>query len=141
MNYRLLADLSVVAHFLFILFAAAGSLLSWRWPRLAWLQIPAALWGGYIEISGSFCPLTTLENYFREQGGLAGYEESFIDHYLLPLVYPEILFPQGIPRLFFIGIGVLTLAFNAGIYLALFMKIHRERTRPDPPEDFPDRCA
>jgi len=132
MIYRLLADICVFLHLLFILFAAFGALLLWRWPRLAWLQVPAALWGGYIELAGRLCPLTILENRFRELGEVAGYPESFIDHYLTPLLYPELLFPQGLPRAFFLGLGVAVLAGNAIAYWFLLCRRRTQQKHPAP---------
>lgn len=89
--YRLLADATVVVHLGFVLFVVAGSLLVLRWPALAWLHVPAAIWGAWIECAGWICPLTPLENWLRRQGGQAGYSASFVDHYLLPVLYPAAL--------------------------------------------------
>jgi hypothetical protein len=91
MTYRLLADVTVVLHLGFVLFVVAGGLLVWRHPRLAWLHVPAALWGAFIEFAGWVCPLTPLENWLREHGGERAYSESFVEHYLLPVLYPESL--------------------------------------------------
>lgn len=88
MLYRLLADLVVLVHAIFVLFVVLGGLLAFRWRRAALLHIPAALWGGWIEISGSICPLTPLENWLRELSGSRGYSGGFIEHYLLPVLYP-----------------------------------------------------
>ncbi|MBL8424926.1 MAG: DUF2784 domain-containing protein, partial [Candidatus Accumulibacter phosphatis] len=79
---RLLADGIVVLHCLFIAFVVLGGVLALRWPRLAWVHLPAACWGAAIELSGWICPLTPLENRFRQAAGEAGYAGSFIDHYL-----------------------------------------------------------
>ena len=84
----LAADLIVLLHLLFILFAAAGGLLVLRWPRLAWLHLPCAAWGVLIEATGGICPLTPLEQQLRLAGGDPGYSGSFIERYLLPLIYP-----------------------------------------------------
>lgn len=89
MAYRLLADLLVVVHFTFILFVVLGGFLAWRWRRVAWVHVPAALWGALIEFMGWICPLTPLENRFRALAGEAGYRGSFIEHYLIPVMYPE----------------------------------------------------
>lgn len=129
MIYRLLADLSVVAHLFFILFAAFGSLAAFFRPRLAWLQIPAALWGGTIVITRGTCPLTHVENYFRRLGKMAGYDTDFISHYLLPLIYPDLLFPQGIPRAFFTALGLGVLAFNILVYVILFRKKRGQKNK------------
>ena len=89
MTYRLLADLVVVAHFGFILFVVLGGLLVIRWPKLMWAHLPAALWGAIVELSGWICPLTPLESRLRILGGGREVTDSFIAHYLLPVIYPQ----------------------------------------------------
>ncbi len=84
-----LATLVVAAHFAFIVFVVAGGFLVRLRPRLAWVHLPCALWGTFIEISGRVCPLTPLEVELRQRAGEAGYGESFVEHYLTSLVYPE----------------------------------------------------
>ena len=91
MVYRLFADATVVFHLAFVLFVVAGGLLVLRWPRLAWLHVPAALWGALIEFAGWICPLTPLENWLRRQGGQGVYSTSFVEQYLLPVLYPHSL--------------------------------------------------
>lgn len=91
MIYRLLADATVVLHFGFVLFVIGGGILVWRYPRLAWLHVPAALWGAFIEFAGWVCPLTPLENWLRKQGGEQAYAESFVEHYLIRVLYPQSL--------------------------------------------------
>ncbi len=88
MLYQLAADLLVLLHCGFILFVIFGSALLLRWPRLVWLHLPAAAWGVLIEFSGWICPLTPWENQFRHLAGQGSYSESFIEQYLLPLIYP-----------------------------------------------------
>jgi hypothetical protein len=88
MVYGLLADLVVLVHFAGIGFIAAGGLLVWRWPRLAWLHVPALVWGVTIISVGFTCPLTPLEKYFRRLAGEPVYRGGFIDHYLEGVVYP-----------------------------------------------------
>ncbi|HWP94827.1 MAG TPA: DUF2784 domain-containing protein [Gammaproteobacteria bacterium] len=109
MLYRLAADLVVLLHAAFVLFVVAGGFLVWRWPRLAWVHVPALLWGAFVEFSGSVCPLTPLENALRQRGLEAGYEGGFIEHYLLPLLYPgeltrELQFLMGAAVLFVNGV-------------------------------------
>jgi hypothetical protein len=90
MLYRVLADAVVIFHAMFIVFTVLGGLLVLRWPKLAFLHIPAAAWGVIVQvIVGGQCPLTPLEWYFRERGGESGYGESFIDHYLTSLIYVD----------------------------------------------------
>jgi hypothetical protein len=91
MFFRLLADLVVLTHLAFIVFVVAGGLLALRWRRVPWVQLPAALWGAVIEVAGWVCPLTPLENGLRERAGAAGYAGGFVEHYVLPVVYPGAL--------------------------------------------------
>ena len=88
MIYAALANFTVLIHGLFIVFVIVGGILAWRWPKLVWLHIPALLWGLWIEISHGICPLTPLEKQFRQLAGEAGYAHGFIEHYLLPIIYP-----------------------------------------------------
>lgn len=88
MIYRALADLVLVVHLAFVVFVVLGGFLVLRWRWVAWLHVPAAVWGILIEYAGWFCPLTPLENFFRQRGGEAGYSEGFIQHYILPVLYP-----------------------------------------------------
>ncbi|MBV9727311.1 MAG: DUF2784 domain-containing protein [Gammaproteobacteria bacterium] len=88
MLWSLLADALVVLHFAFTAFVVFGGFLTWRWPRLAWLHLPALAWGCWVELSHSICPLTPLENHFRRLGGEAGYSEGFLAHYLVRVLYP-----------------------------------------------------
>jgi hypothetical protein len=88
MSYRLLADLLVGLHLAFVLFVVLGGLLVLRWPWLAWAHLPAAIWGAWIEAAGWICPLTPVENDLRRAAGQAGYPGGFIEHYILPVLYP-----------------------------------------------------
>jgi|SRR5210317_412735 hypothetical protein len=90
---NLLADLVLLMHGAFIVFVMLGGLLVLRWHRLAWLHLPCVAWGILIELTGWICPLTPLENRLREAAGLDSYGESFIEHYLMPLIYPPGLTP------------------------------------------------
>jgi hypothetical protein len=91
MSAALAADAVLLLHLLFIVFAVFGAALLWRWPRVVWLHVPAMLWGAYVEFSGELCPLTPLENRLRRAAGEQGYGGGFVEHYLLPLIYPEAL--------------------------------------------------
>ena len=88
MAYRLLADAVVLFHTAFVAFVVLGGFLAWRWSRIAWLHVPCALWGAVIEYQGWICPLTPLENDLRRRAGLAGYAGGFVEHYVLPVLYP-----------------------------------------------------
>lgn len=111
MNWQLLADLVLVAHFAFIAFVVLGGLAVARWPRLAWAHLPAVAWGAGISFAGAICPLTPLENALRQRAGQAGYEGGFIEHYLLAIVYPD-----GLTREVQVALGVGVLVVNLAAY-------------------------
>ena len=119
MLYHALADFIVLLHLAFILFVVLGGLLALRWRWVVWIHLPAALWGALVEFLGWLCPLTPLESTLRRAAGSPGYSESFVDRYLLPVVYPSDL-TREIQVL--LGFGVL--AANALVYLVLWRR-HR----------------
>lgn len=125
MSDRLLADAVLLLHGLFILFAVAGGVLVWRWPRLAWLHLPAAAWAAWVVSAGWICPLTPLENALRRSAGEAGYGGGFLEHYLLALIYPE-----GLTRPVQIALGLGVLLLNALLYALLMAR----RSRPPSPK-------
>jgi hypothetical protein len=125
-RYRILADIVLLLHLGFILFAALGAFTVVRWPRLVWLQLPAAAWGVLIELANWTCPLTPLENWLRLRAGEAIYRESFVAHYLLPIVYPERL-TRGIQVL----LGLSVVAINALVYALVWKR--RRPVRPAGP--------
>ena len=88
MIWSLLADGLVVLHFAFTAFVIFGGFLTWRWPRLLVVHLPALAWGCWVEVSHTICPLTPLENHFRRLGGEAGYSGGFLAHYLVRVLYP-----------------------------------------------------
>ena len=112
MVFRILADATVVLHLAFVVFVLLGGLLVlWR-PQVAWVHLPAVFWGEWIEFAGAVCPLTPLENWFREQSGVAVYRSSFIEHYLMPILYPS-----SLSREFQWVLGGVVLVVNAAVYL------------------------
>jgi hypothetical protein len=111
MLYRFLADVVVCAHLAFIVFVLAGALLALRWRKVAWVHVPSAAWGMSTEFFGLWCPLTPLENWLRLSGGGAAYDAGFIEHYIMPIVYPAHL-TRGFQILF----GSVALAANAALY-------------------------
>lgn len=117
-----LADLLVLVHLTFVVFVVAGGFLLTRWPRLIWLHLPAAVWGAYIEFSGGICPLTPIENRLRVRGGGDAYSGDFVEHYLLPLLYPAQLTPR-----FQIWLGLGVVAVNVLAY-ALAWRAWRRRS-------------
>jgi hypothetical protein len=98
MRYRLLADLAVTLHLGFLLFTVLGGFLVFRWRWFAWIHLPAAIWGGFVEVAGRICPLTVFENWLRRAGGGSA-ESDFIDRYVMPIEYPSGLTrDSGSPR-------------------------------------------
>ena len=123
MLYRFLADAVVVIHLGFVLFVVAGGFLVLRWPRTAWVQLPAAAWGVLVEWSGWVCPLTPLENWLRLHGGVAGYAGGFVERYFLPVLYPASLPDKPIePQ----PLKIMALALVAGLLLGAAGAVGRE---------------
>jgi hypothetical protein len=118
----LAADLLVVLHLGFILFVAAGGLAVLRWPGLAWIHVPALLWGATIELGGWICPLTPLENTLRLRAGEAGYTAGFIEHYIVPVIYPP-----GLTREMQIGLGIALVLVNATAYAVVIVRRQRSQ--------------
>lgn len=122
MLLRLAADAVVLLHLAFILFVMLGGLLVWRWPRLCWLHLPAVAWGIVVEAFQLICPLTPWENQLRHAAGDAGYPGSFVEHYILPVIYPQGLTPQ-----IQLGLAALVIVVNVAVYAGL---LWRRRKRP-----------
>ena len=115
MGFRALADATVVLHLGFVLFVVLGGLIVARWRRVAWVHLPAAAWAAWVEFADWVCPLTPLENWLREQGGRTPYSSSFIEHYLLPILYPE-----SLSRELQWVLGGAGLVINAVVYIVVF---------------------
>jgi len=119
MFFRILADLVVLLHLLFIIFVVAGGFLALKRPCLALLHLPSVAWGAFIEFSGIICPLTPLENQFRRMAGEKGYSTGFIEHSLIPIIYPPGLTPatQVLLGLFVIVVNLVLYSFLLRRYL------------------------
>ncbi|HKP49138.1 MAG TPA: DUF2784 domain-containing protein [Gemmatimonadales bacterium] len=122
----MLADLVVILHFAFVLFVILGGLLVLRWPRLAYVHLPVALYGTLIELVGWICPLTPLEKRLRESAGLQGYQGGFVEHYILPVLYPA-----GLTREVQWILGMLVVGINLVIYAVVARKRSSLRGPPD----------
>ena len=123
MSYRLLADLVLVVHAAFVVFVMLGGVAVLRWPRLAWVHLPAAIWGAGIEFAGGICPLTPLENHWRQLAGEQGYSGGFVEHYVVAALYPE-----GLTRGLQIALGLAALAVNAAVYWRVWSRMKTSRT-------------
>jgi hypothetical protein len=124
MGYHWLANIVVAVHLGFVLFVVLGVILVARWRRLAWVHLPAALWGALIEFAGWVCPLTPLENHLRQLAGERGYSGGFIEHYVTALIYPS-----GLSRPVQVALGVLVVLVNLVGYGIVLSRVRREVTR------------
>jgi len=121
MMNRLAADGVLLLHLLFVGFVCLGGLLALRWPRVAWVHVPAAAWGALVELAGWVCPLTPLEERLRAGGGAPGGSSEFIERLVSFAIYPE-----GLSRPVQIALGVAVLVINACVYgLALARRSRR----------------
>lgn len=122
MTERLLADAVVVLHFLFVVFVLlGGALVLWR-PAIAIAHIPAAAWAACVEFAGTICPLTPLENHWRREAGAAGYDGGFVEHYLIPVLYPD-----GLTSRTQVVLGLVVLVVNVSVYGFVWWRTHRDR--------------
>lgn len=117
-NYGRLAELVVVLHFCFVLFVLFGGVLALRWPKVVWIHLPAAAWGALISFAGWVCPLTPLEKWLRRQGGSAGYEGGFVEHYILPVLYP-----RALTRDVQILLGLIVILLNLFVYWRVYRRL------------------
>ena len=123
MIFGALADLTVGIHLAFVLFVIGGGLLVFWRPVVAWAHLPAVAWGAWIELSGGICPLTPIENALRARGGGAVYDGSFVERYLVPLIYPE-----SLTRDLQTMLGVLVIVTNVAIYAVFFTRWQSSRS-------------
>jgi hypothetical protein len=127
MVYRLTADAVVLLHAAFVAFVVLGGLMVARWPRLMWAHLPAAAWGALIEFAGWICPLTPIENELRHRAGMATYPGDFVEHYVLPVLYPD-----DLTRSIQVALGVTVVALNAAAYWRV-ARLRAMGARPHPP--------
>lgn len=132
MVFAVLAFITVLFHLAFILFVIFGGLLVAHRPRLAPVHLGCAAWGAYVALANRICPLTPLENWFRQKGGGSGYSGDFLEHYLLAIVYPTGL-TAGTQR----ALGVAVIVLNAGVY-AWILRTRRGRTQDTTPVTPPE---
>ena len=121
MFYSVAADLLVILHLTFIVFVIAGGFSLLKWPWMVILHIPAAAWGAFVEINGLICPLTPWENHLRLLAGEKGYPNSFIEHYLIPIIYP----PE-ISQTMLTMMGVMVIVINLCVYTFVVYRLTRK---------------
>jgi len=120
MIYSILADALLVIHLIFIIFVLLGGILIIKWRWVVYLHLPAAAWGILVEFNHWICPLTPWENALRRAAGNLSYETSFVEHYLLPLIYPSNLTNE-----LQLILGGLVIIINLMIYSGLLLKVKR----------------
>jgi hypothetical protein len=118
--YNFLADFVVVLHSFFVLFVLLGGFLVLWKSSMAWYHIPVVFWAASIEFFGWICPLTPLEDMLREKGGVAGYDTGFVEHYIMPILYPV-----SLTRQMQISLGIIVLGINIGIYLTVWNRMRK----------------
>ena len=114
MFYRAAADAILILHLVFVIFVVLGGVIVLRWPRLAWLHVPAVLWAAWVEFAGCICPLTTLEISLRQRAGEVEYAGDFVEHYLTSALYPE-----GLTRTTQIALGGAVVLINLAVYVVI----------------------
>jgi Protein of Unknown function (DUF2784) len=117
MFYRLAAEGVLLLHLAFIVFVLLGATIAVRWRWFAVVHVPAAAWGFFVEVTDRVCPLTYAENYLRSNAGQSGYTESFIEHYLLAIIYPA-----GLTREIAFVLAAVVVVINVAIYGWLFFR-------------------
>ena len=118
--YETFANLTLIAHLIFILFVIFGGLLFFIFSKIIYIHFPALLWGIYIELTNSVCPLTYLENWFLYKGELTTYSDDFINNYLVPIIYPE-----GLTIDIQIYLGISLIVINILIYGLIFKNLKK----------------
>ena len=125
MLHRFLADLVLVTHLVFIIYALLGGLIG-LWKKWSlWVHVPSAVWIAVIEFQGWICPLTPLENKLRAASGESGYEAGFVEHYLIPVIYPA-----GLTRSVQFVLGGVSIAINVAVYIFVLRRWRRRQTGP-----------
>ena len=119
--YEIVANLTLIIHFAFILFVIFGALLFFASVKIIFIHVPALIWGSYIELTNSICPLTYLENWFLHKANLTTYSEGFIQNYLIPIVYP-----MNLTKDLQIYLGITLIVINIIIYAFIFNKLKKK---------------
>ena len=119
--YEIAANLTLIVHFVFILFVVFGALLFFVATKIVFIHIPAFIWGAYVELTHSICPLTYLENWFLHKANLTTYSEGFIQNYLVFIVYPT-----NLSKDLQIYLGIAIMVANMIIYGLIFSRLKKK---------------
>ena len=118
--YEFFANLTLITHLIFILFVFFGGLFFFIFSKIIYIHIPALLWGIYVELTNSICPLTYLENWFLYKGELTTYSNDFINNYLFQIIYPK-----GLNAEIQIYLGISLLVINILIYGLIYKNLKK----------------
>ncbi len=112
MPYKILADFTILLHFLWIVFLIIGGLWGRRRRAVRYVHVGGLGFAFVINLFGLYCPLTYLEVWLRARHSPgAAYAGSFIAHYMEKLIYIPV------SQTALLGLTLLLLAFNAWVYL------------------------
>ena len=97
MKYRILADIVLALHALFVFFVVGGlvvvwlgAILNWPWVRSLWFRLSHLCAIAVVVLQTWWeviCPLTTWEQQLREKAGQVSYAGSFVAHWLHELLF------------------------------------------------------
>ena len=118
--YEIAANLILIIHFIFVLFVVFGALLFFFATKIIFIHFPALIWGSFIELTNSICPLTYLENWLLHKANLTIYSEGFIQNYLVPIVYP-----MNLTKDLQIYLGIALIVINIVFYAFIFNKLKK----------------
>ena len=112
MPYKILADIVVLIHFLWILFLVFGAFPGVRNKAIKIFHISGLVFAFVIQIFGWYCPLTHLEVWLRaKHDSSLAYAGSFIIHYVEGLIYIEV------PERLIFSLTLFLIVFNVWLYL------------------------
>ncbi len=122
--YELFANFTLIIHLIFILFVIFGGLLFFKFPKVLYAHFPSFIWGVYIEFSSFVCPLTYLEKWLLNRSNLNSYSNTFIQNYILPVIYPDNLTYD-----FQIFLGLFLIIINVVIYSIIIFKVRKKNNK------------
>ena len=124
MIYRLLADGLVAFHLAFIVFVVVGGALALVHRGWTLVHLPSVAWAAWTEFTGTICPLTPWEQALRHAAGDAGYSGGFVDHYIVPIIYPP-----GLTASTQLVLGSFVVTLNLVVYALVLWRGRRANAR------------
>jgi hypothetical protein len=119
-GYQWLVNVILTAHFVYLAYLVVGGFLAWRWTKMIWPHLAAAVWGVLIVFNLVACPLTIAEVWARRLAGDDPVNGGFIDRYVTNVIYPGRYLVEV--RL---GVALVVLISYVGAYL--FWRARRQR--------------